>query len=210
MHHTAGLVLAAGAGSRLGEPKAPLVVAGERLVDRMVRVLAEAGCSPVVVVLGAWQGDVPHATVLINDAWPSGMGSSLRVGLTWLTQNAEDIDRVAITPVDLPGLTVPAVKRLLNCPAAIAAGAFDGVRGHPVLLARTYWSAVLNVCDGDRGARDFLASRSDLVLIELGDLADGTDLDTPVDLTQLRNQFTPDDDAGSATQGHSRSRQRPD
>ena len=209
MQRTAGLVLAAGAGRRLGEPKAPLVVAGERLVDRMVRVLAEAGCSPVVVVLGAWQGEVPDATVLINEAWPSGMGSSLRVGLTWLTQHADDIDRVAITPVDLPGLTVPAVERLLDCTAAIAAGAFVGVRGHPVLLARSYWSEVLNVADGDRGARDFLAARSDLVLIELGDLANGTDLDTPDDLRQFSTGITADGDAGSATQTQPTSSQRP-
>ncbi len=61
---TAGLVLAAGEGKRFGGPKAPYVHNGERLVDRAVNVLAEAGCDPVFVVLGAWIGGVPGATVL--------------------------------------------------------------------------------------------------------------------------------------------------
>ena len=76
-----GLVLAAGAGRRLGGPKAPLVVDGERLVDRAVRVLREGGCDPVLVVLGAWVGDVPGAEVVVNADWASGLGSSLRAGL---------------------------------------------------------------------------------------------------------------------------------
>ena len=49
----AGLVLAAGEGRRLGGPKALLVIDGERLVDRTVRVLYDAGCTPVYVVAGA-------------------------------------------------------------------------------------------------------------------------------------------------------------
>ena len=56
-----GLVLAAGAGRRLGGPKARVVVAGERLVDRAVRVLREGGLRSRLVVLGAWVGEVPGA-----------------------------------------------------------------------------------------------------------------------------------------------------
>ena len=75
-----GLVLAAGAGQRMGGPKAPLAVAGQRLVDRAVRVLREGGCDPVLVVLGAWVGDVPGAEVVVNADWASGLGSSLEPG----------------------------------------------------------------------------------------------------------------------------------
>ena len=162
-----------------------MIVAGERLVDRMVRTLTESGCSPVVVVLGAWQGEVPDATVVVNNDWPSGMGSSLRVGLTWLIDHAPTIERVAITPVDLPGLTVNAVTAMLRSSAPIAAGAYDGVRGHPVLLAREHWVEVITLANGDRGARDFLAARDDVAIIELAALADGSDLDTPDDLAQF-------------------------
>ena len=90
---TAGLVLAAGEGKRFGGPKAPYVHNGQRLVDRAVQVLAEAGCDPVFVVLGAWLGEVPNATVLENQNWKSGMGSSLQVGLATLNGESE-IDEV--------------------------------------------------------------------------------------------------------------------
>ena len=80
MTRTAGLVLAAGEGRRFSG-KAPYVMDGERLVDRAVRVLRDGGCNDVVVVLGAWVGDVPRAVVVENLEWPTGMGSSLRAGL---------------------------------------------------------------------------------------------------------------------------------
>ena len=64
---TAGLVLAAGEGRRFGGPKAPYVLDGVRLVDRAVALLRDAGCDPVLVVLGAWIDDVPDAVVVVNE-----------------------------------------------------------------------------------------------------------------------------------------------
>ena len=103
---TAGLVLAAGEGRRFGGPKAPAVIDGERLVDRAVRVMREGGCDPVVVVLGAWVGDVPGAHIVVNDAWSEGMGSSLRVGLAaldWLHEN----DKLSVWLVEIMYVLVP-------------------------------------------------------------------------------------------------------
>ena len=81
-----------GRGRRFGQPEGPRRLDGERLVDRAVRVLTEGGCDPVFVVLGAWVGDVAGADVVVNDGWPEGMGSSLRIGLEALTAQA-DVDR---------------------------------------------------------------------------------------------------------------------
>ena len=106
MKRTAGLVLAAGEGRRFGGPKAPYVLDGERLVDRAVRTLHDAACDPVLVVLGAWVGDVPGAEIILNPDWSSGMGSSLRIGLEALTEHA-DVGRVVVTLVDLPGGAAP-------------------------------------------------------------------------------------------------------
>jgi len=174
---TAGLVLAAGAGVRFGGPKAPFVLDGERLVDRAVRVMCGAGCEPVVVVLGAWVGEVPDAVVVVNDEWSEGMGSSLRTGLSALELEAY-VDSVIVTLVDLPGLTADGVRRLLESPASIVAATFDGERGHPVKFAREHWAEVITVARGDEGARRFLAGRSDVVRIEIGDVATGADMDT--------------------------------
>jgi CTP:molybdopterin cytidylyltransferase MocA len=179
MSGIAGLVLAAGEGRRFGGPKAPAVVDGERLVDRAVRVLREGGCDPVYVVLGAWLGEVTDAVVVANDEWPEGMGSSLRAGLAVLDGEA-GVDRVVVTLVDLPGLTGAAVDRLAASDARIAQAAYDGVRGHPVMLGREHWAGVIEVARGDRGARDYLRARADDVdLVEVGDIASGEDLDQP-------------------------------
>lgn len=174
---TAGLVLAAGAGRRYGTPKAPVVVDGERLVDRAVRVLAEGGCSPVVVVLGAWVDDVPGAVVVVNDDWESGMASSLRAGLAELAGRA-DVERVLVTLVDLPGLTAAAVARLAGCTEDLAVATYRGERGHPVLLGRAHWSGAAESATGDQGARQYLATRQ-VRLVEVGDVASGHDLDLP-------------------------------
>jgi len=171
------------------------VLDGERLVDRAVRLLHEAGCDPVVVVLGAWVGDVPGADVVVNDDWPTGMGSSLRRGLDHLASAdatedgasdvgpAAGVDRVLVTLVDLPGLTLQAVARIAATPSpdpreVLASATYDGVRGHPVLLGRTHWHGVSTSAVGDRGARTYLAEQ-DVTLVEVGDVATGQDLDEP-------------------------------
>lgn len=177
MTRTAGLVLAAGEGRRFGGPKAPYVLEGERLVDRAVRVLREGGCDPVLVVLGAWVDDVPDAEVVPNEAWGEGMGSSLRCGLAALDGRAE-VDQVLVSLVDLPGLTPDAVRRLLDVDADLAAAAYDGDRGHPVLLGREHWDGVIATATGDRGARAYLAAHEPR-LVEVGDVATGEDLDVP-------------------------------
>ena len=61
-----GLILAAGSGSRLGTPKASLVVGGQRLVDRAINNFTAAGISEIYVVLGAWQAELQGARVIIN------------------------------------------------------------------------------------------------------------------------------------------------
>ena len=175
---TAGIVLAAGAGTRYGQPKAPVEFEGERLVDRAVRVLQEAGCFPIAVVLGAWIGEVPGAVIIENPDWASGMGSSLREGLTWA--QSTDATSVAVTLVDLPGLTSTAVSRIVDNPADLVSAAFDGQRGHPVKFGRDHWAALIESASDDRGAREYLHTREDLVLVEVSDVADGWDLDTPI------------------------------
>jgi CTP:molybdopterin cytidylyltransferase MocA len=150
---TAGLVLAAGEGRRFGGPKAPYVLDGVRLVDRSVGLLREAGCHPVIVVLGAWVGEVPDAVVVVNDDWRSGMGSSLRAGLAALS-SYDEVDCVVVTLVDLPGLTVPAVTRLLAAtPARDASSAADAAAAQDDRSARGAASA-----QGDLAVREVLAA----------------------------------------------------
>ena len=80
----AGVLLAAGEGSRLGRPKALVQLAGQSLADRGVSLLRAGGAAPVVVVTGAAAAEPPGAVIVHNPDWRSGMGSSLAAGLTAL------------------------------------------------------------------------------------------------------------------------------
>jgi nicotine blue oxidoreductase len=174
----AGLVLAAGQGSRFGQPKAPFIFNGERLVDRAVRILREAGCDPVYVILGAWEGAVDNAQVIVNHGWEEGMGSSLRIGLKWV-RAASEADVALVILVDQPGISAQAITRIVDSGAHLAQASYEGRPGHPVLIGREHWQALIDSASGDVGARDYLKSSRDLVRVEVGDISDDTDLDTP-------------------------------
>jgi nicotine blue oxidoreductase len=189
----AGLVLAAGAGSRFGQPKALVNLDGERLVDRAVRVLAEGGCNPTYVVAGATVLVVPRAIVIDNPEWATGMGSSLRAGLASL---AEPLEAVVISLVDQPWIGSEVVRRLIaagSSGAEVAVAAYDGRRRNPVLLARRWWREAAALAVGDVGARAFIDYRPDLVTpVECADVADPHDIDRPEDLTAAGQPRDPD------------------
>ncbi|MBB5121258.1 4-diphosphocytidyl-2C-methyl-D-erythritol synthase [Streptomyces eurocidicus] len=190
----AGLLLAAGGGRRLGgRPKALLEHRGRPLVEHAAAILAEGGCAPRYVVLGAASEEVrarcrlPGCELLDNPSWADGMGSSLRAGLAALT--AGDAPAVLVTLVDQPRVGAVAVARLLaahRAGAGLAAASYGAERGHPVLFAREHWAGVARAATGDRGARDYLRAHSaELTLVECGDVADPGDIDTPDDLRLL-------------------------
>lgn len=179
---TAGLVLAAGAGRRYGMPKALVRFRGQLFVERAVGVLEEGGCAPVLAVLGAEsakvRAELPDLNAVDNPDWPSGMGSSLRVGLKAIVGDA-----VIVLPVDTPGVTPAAVSRLraLASPEALLRASYHGEPGHPVLIGRDHWDGVYELATGDAGAREYLR-RNKPRLVACEDISDGADVDHPRDL----------------------------
>jgi CTP:molybdopterin cytidylyltransferase MocA len=185
----AALVLAAGSGSRYGAPKALVELDGERLVDRAIRVLRQGGIILTYVVQGAAVlTDLSGAEVVDNPDWPSGMGSSLRAGISALPAA---VQAVVVVPVDQPGLTAAALGRVLAAAQgdrqqALVVATYAGRRGHPVLLGRRHWAGVAGAAVGDTGARAYLATRPDVVEVECADVASGVDVDEPADLDRFR------------------------
>lgn len=178
------LILAAGAGSRMGAPKATLKVNGERLIDHAVTIFKAAGCADVYVVLGAWIGEVAGAKVIINENWQEGMGSSLRAGLSHISTQP-DIENVLISLVDLPNMTGSAVAQILGWQGEIVVGTFNGTPGHPVKFSRKHWQGIIDSAIGEVGARAYLSTRSDIQYVALDEWADGRDLDTLSDLESM-------------------------
>ena len=185
MSTVAGLLLAAGAGTRMGRPKALVVDDdGTSWLARGVQVLLEGGCDDVTVVLGAAADEalarVPDGvTVVVADDWAEGMSASLRAGLEALHDS--DVDAALVSLVDLPDVTGSVVHRVLAAGAdraALIRTTYDGRPGHPVVLGREHWTGVRAAAVGDRGARDYLAHHA-LVEVECGDLATGQDADSP-------------------------------
>ena len=192
---TAGLLLAAGAGTRMGTPKGLLRDQREvPYLDRALGTLFEGGCETVTVVLGAssqeaaallagagWEGD-PAVRLVVAADWAEGMGASLRAGLASLSGCAADCAVVML--VDLPDVGPGVLERVIAAAAgedSLVRASYAGTPGHPVLLGRAHWAGLLASVSGDRGARDYLAGR-DVVAVECGDLATGGDVDRPEDL----------------------------
>jgi CTP:molybdopterin cytidylyltransferase MocA len=181
-----GLLLAAGAGRRMGMPKALVRDDDGSWLLRGIATLVDGGCRRVTVVLGA-EADRAVALVdrlperprvVVADDWAEGMGASLRAGLLALADSTEV--GVVLSLVDLPDLVPAVVARVVAAsdgPGSLARASYEGVPGHPVFLGRDHWAGVLETARGEQGARAYLASR-DVVLVECGDLATGRDVDS--------------------------------
>lgn len=198
----AGIVLAAGAGTRFGRPKALAASPdGTPWLANAVRSLLGGGCSPVIVVLGAAADDAEAllarsfadseaVRVVRADDWHSGMAASLRRGL----DAAGDLEQVpgsaleavAIVTVDVPSLGSAEVRRLI-APEPDAVGrdtlrqaSFSGRPGHPVVIGRAHWAALAESATGDVGARPYLVAHG-VRLVDCSDLGSGADIDAPDD-----------------------------
>ena len=192
----AALILAAGGGSRLGRPKAEVVVGGRRLVDLAIESCVRAGLSPVVVVLGAaWvipmppadgpDGDAPEVWLVENTDWSTGMASSLRAGLAALEPEA-GIEAVIVTLVDTLSVGEEHLGRVgaaLRDGATAAVATYRGKSRTPVGLIREAWAEVARTVVGDEGARGWLRTHPEMVTeVECADLGPWIDIDSEGDM----------------------------
>ena len=186
----AGLVLAAGGGTRFGaSPKQLADFHGRPLLEWAVRAQCDvAELSRVVVVLGSHFSEVRarvdfgRAETVVCDEWESGQAWSLRCGVGFLS-SAGDVSKVIVTLGDAP-LVTPEVIRMFAGQPPRARAVYGGRPGHPVVLGPEEITALTSLT-GDEGARGLLRGGSQ---VEVGHLCSGRDVDTPEDLEEIRDE----------------------
>jgi CTP:molybdopterin cytidylyltransferase MocA len=191
----AGILLAAGDGSRLGQPKALVELGGQTLAERGIAMLRAGGTDPLILVTGAVRASVDGARTVRNLDWRTGMGSSLVAGLHAIEVIEAEapaearIVAAVIALADQPLVGPRAVRRLIDAFAAgapVAVAAYDGRPRNPVLIGSEHWAAVADMAAGDVGARPFLRAHPELVtLVECADTGSPLDVDTPEDLARV-------------------------
>lgn len=184
VQRVAGVVLAAGAGRRMGQPKG-LVRGGDgqTWAHRAANTLRAAGCAPVLVTIGAAAEQVvaglgADVTAVTVPGWSEGLGASVRAAFEALDPAA--VDAVLIIPVDVPSLSAADVQAVIAAAAgplrrALVRAVHKGQPGHPVLIGIEHAVTVMAQASDDHGPRELLR---EAVTVELGPRPD---LDTPAD-----------------------------
>lgn len=200
-----GIVLAAGASTRMGQPKAalPLGQMGETVLARVVRTLIDGGVPEVVVVAGAHVDAVraampqhePRARMIEHTGWQRGQLSSLVSGLDAI--DTPLLDAALVTLVDVPLVHASTVVAVVDAwrrtrapivrPADPATSPRPGGQrhGHPVIFDRSVF-ADLRAADPNTGAKAVFALHRDrIVNVEVDDAGAFEDIDTPEDYQRL-------------------------
>ncbi len=199
--HVVGVLLAAGRATRFGSPKQLAMLDGRPLVEHALDALLQAGeIEQVVVVVGAHGAAV--AEVVTASGWgedavvvhcpdfAEGLSASLRCGVAEAERRGADA--VVVHLADLPRVGAEAIDALLEqatdeggvLPEGPTRATYAGRDGHPVIFPRS-WFPPLTSLTGDTGARELLAGPHTR-RIELGHLAEATDIDTPDQLEALQ------------------------
>jgi len=196
---TAAIILAAGASTRLGEPKQLAMLDGETLLRRAVQVARQAGCSPVIVVLGASFHEVLAYSLLgdaipvINERWQEGMATSIQSGLkavstglkavqTGIAAVGAEVCGVVLMTCDQPAVTAEHLRALMAT-GEVTASEYAGRRGVPAYFPAAVFAQLMQL-SGDAGARGLLRGAR-AVELAAGEL----DIDTPEALSEARRRF---------------------
>ena len=182
--NVAAIVLAAGASHRLGYPKQNILIAGESLLQRAVRIALEASLSPIIVITRAG-AEHPQSIrsddsviVATNYDADEGLASSIRCGISLASSHG--VAGAVILACDQPALCANHLRSLAEDTSRVTGSAYAGSIGVPAYFPLASFPLLLQL-RGDAGARKLLA---DAHAIAAEDLK--LDIDTEQDLAAAR------------------------
>jgi molybdenum cofactor cytidylyltransferase len=188
------VVLAAGDSSRFGQPKQLAIFQGEPFVRRIVTAAQDAGCQPIVIVIGANAAQIKPAmlelpvSIVEHTDWSNGLGSSIAMGVKHAMTIVSDLDAAILVTCDQPFVNANALGQLIQLHLQngkpIVASAYADTLGVPALFDRSCFGELLRL-SGDSGAKGIiLARRHDVVVFDFPPA--GVDIDTAVDYEKLK------------------------
>jgi len=192
MSSTAVIVLAAGASTRLGQPKQLLPYQKNNLLNTTISTAMSSDCWPVVVVLGAYATSIQQSinqapdAVLHNRQWATGMGTSIKSGISWLERWSQPVEAVILTVCDQPFITAALFNQLVDTykttKKPIIASAYANTIGVPALFEHSFFP-ILKGLD-KAGAKSVIKNHQEdvsTIAFPNGDI----DIDTPGDYQKL-------------------------
>ncbi len=202
MGRIAGIVLAAGASTRMGRNKLLFELGGDALVCRAVRAVSGADLDPAIVVLGheaerARQalGDLACVPVL-NPEYARGINTSLRAGIRAVPPDAQGaVVVLADMPFITPSMLAALVARYRATAAPLVVSRYGEVTAPPILYARAVF-AELMTAEGERCGKHVVKRHRDEAACVDWPVEALADLDRPEDYERVKAAF-----AGHSTNG---------
>ena len=195
MEDVAAIILAAGGSSRFGRVKQLLEFGGKTLIEHTINAARDAGCNPTVIVTG---GDAAEITKIIrsetvsvveNENWNRGIGTSIRKGLQQLIELAPQTKAVVLLVSDQPFVTAEVVtgliKRWRTQSKQIVASSYSETLGVPALFDASCFDELLQLADGSGAKPIIMKNRNRVSDFPFAEGA--TDIDTPTDYEKLGN-----------------------
>ncbi|WP_026463310.1 nucleotidyltransferase family protein [Adhaeribacter aquaticus] len=190
-----GLVLlAAGASTRLGQPKQQLLYKGKSLLQHALQTIQQSAVNNVAVVLGAGASEIRNAHafgtahVVENPDWQEGMASSISTGLNSLLKAAPNAGGVIFMVCDQPFVTATLLDQLISTYSQtnkeIIACSYQETLGTPVLFRKKFFPDLLAL-QGQEGAKKLIKKFPEAVMA-VAFPKGSIDIDTPQDYENLQ------------------------